>query len=58
MPKRKEVAKKPETELDWLRWYEYEKKQRNDRENFVKFIQGKSPRDPLLKWLDEHQGSK
>jgi len=56
MPRRKkEVAKKPESELDWLNWYEYERRQNEAREEFLKFIDGKAPSDPLVKWLDEHR---
>lgn len=51
------MAEKPKSELNWLNWHEYERKQREQRKKFIRFIDGKAPRDPLVKWLDEHQGS-
>lgn len=55
MSRRKKVTEKPESELSWLNWHEYEREQRDRREEFLKFIDGEAPPDPLVKWLDKRR---
>ena len=55
LKRKEEVVEKPETELDWLKWYEYEKKERKRREEFIDFVEGKTSRGPLIRWLEENR---
>ena len=50
-PKKDKNRKEFKNDLDWLEWYEYGRKQFNEREEFLKFIQGRNPPDPLKKIL-------
>jgi len=37
------------TQLDWLKWYEYERKLSKKRERFINYYRGKKLVDKLMK---------